>query len=122
MDWYTICTPLRPFHSLTERQGYLAIRGSAYALDYNESPSALLLRQPDFDGDFSTEMEFSPDKPGQAAGITVWLSNKMHASLALTRNTDGKLEMLVRAPSIGEKKPMNVSAHGVIKLLMTFGG
>jgi len=102
LGWYTVRTPLRQFHSLTERPGHLAIRGSAYAIDYQESPSALLRKQPDFDGEWSTEMEFEPSEKGQAAGLVVWLDKDAHITLSV-RGTDsnGGKELIFKSPTSG---------------------
>jgi beta-xylosidase len=83
LGWYTIRTPLRPFHSLTDRPGYLSIRGSAYPIDYQESPSALLRKQPDFEGEWSTGMDFQPNVEGTAAGLVVWLDKDAHITLSV---------------------------------------
>lgn len=106
LGWYTIRTPLRPFHSLTDRPGYLAIRGSAYPIDYQESPSALLRKQPDFEGEWSTEMDFLPLVEGTAAGLVVWLNKDAHITLSVRgtgkasggRGGSGR-ELVFKAPS-----------------------
>jgi len=85
---------------LTDRPGYLAIRGSAYAIDYQESPAALLRKQIDFDGEWSTQMEFNPTQPGQAAGLVLWMDKDAHVTLSV-RGADlaGEQELVFKCPT-----------------------
>lgn len=104
LGWYHIRVPLRQYYSLTERPGYLALRGGPITLDTEHSPSALLQKQPGFNLDWSTEVEFTPTLPGQEAGTVVWMSKGEHASLGLRGiDTEGNVEVAFKRPSADGK-------------------
>lgn len=82
--WYQKNTPLKAFHSFTERPGYLRLRGGCYGLSSPEAPSILLRKQESFHDLFSTTLEFNPSRKGYEAGITVWWSMYSYASIGVT--------------------------------------
>ena len=95
LGWYHIRTPLHRYWSLTDRPGYLAIRGGAHTLAMEACPSALLQKQLAFDLDWSTSVDFDA-APGQEAGTVVYLTGQRHASLGV-RGTSKGLEVVYRA-------------------------
>ncbi|GFZ43088.1 hypothetical protein JCM24511_00806 [Saitozyma sp. JCM 24511] len=88
---------------LTERPGYLVLRGSPVRIDVEHSPSILLQKQPGFNLDWETQVEFTPSKPGQEAGTVVWMSKGAHAALGLRGIEGGKTEVVFRKPSADDK-------------------
>ncbi|KAF3037903.1 hypothetical protein E8E11_006116 [Didymella keratinophila] len=84
LGWYQKNTPLKAFHSLTERPGYLRIHGGCYDLTSPEAPALLLRKQESFIDRFSATLEFSPSRKGYEAGITVWWSMYSFASIGVT--------------------------------------
>jgi beta-xylosidase len=84
LGWYQKNTPLKFFHSLTERPGYLRIHGGCYDLSSPEAPSLLLRKQESFHDRFSATMEFNPSRKGYEAGISVWWSMYSFASIGIT--------------------------------------
>lgn len=84
LGWYRKNTPLKAFHSLTERPGYLRIRGGCYDLCSPEAPSLLLRKQESFHDRFSATLEFTPSRKGYEAGISVWWSMYSFASIGVT--------------------------------------
>jgi beta-xylosidase len=99
LGWYHIRTPLRQIYSLTDRPGSIAIRGSAYRIDQEESPAALLRKQPGLNMDFSTEVEFTPIEIGEQAGAVVFMDKKSFASVAIQGVEDGKVGLVFKSPS-----------------------
>ncbi|KAJ9110604.1 hypothetical protein QFC22_006703 [Naganishia vaughanmartiniae] len=99
LGWYHIRTPLRQIYSLTERPGSIAIRGSAYRIDQDESPAALLRKQPGLNMDFSTEVEFTPTEIGEQAGAVVFMEKKSFASVAIQGVENGKVGLVFKSPS-----------------------
>ncbi|KAF3036591.1 hypothetical protein E8E12_007415 [Didymella heteroderae] len=84
LGWYQKNTPLKAFHSLTERPNYLRIYGGCYDLSSPEAPALLLRKQESFHDRFSTTLEFNPSRKGYEAGITVWWSMYSFASIGIT--------------------------------------
>lgn len=84
LGWYQKNTPLKAFHSFTERHGYLRLRGGCYDLSSPEAPALLLRKQESFHDKFSATLEFKPSRKGYEAGITVWWSMYSFASIGIT--------------------------------------
>lgn len=84
LGWYQKNTPLKPFHSLTERPGYLRLYGGCYSLSSPEAPSLLLRKQESFHDVFSAALDFKPSRRGYEAGIAVWWSMYSYASIGIT--------------------------------------
>lgn len=84
LGWYQRNTPLKPFHSFTDRPGYLRLRGSCYNLASPESPALLLRKQEGYHDIFSVSLEFRPSRRGYEAGITVWWNLFSYASIGIT--------------------------------------
>lgn len=87
LGWYRKNTPLKPFHSFTERPGYLRLHGGCFGLSSPEAPALLLRKQGSFHDRFSTTLEFKPSRKGYEAGITVWWSMYSYASIGITAVT-----------------------------------
>ena len=84
LGWYQKNTPLKPFHSFTERPGYLRLHGGCYDLSSPEAPALLLRKQESYHDRFSAILEFNPSRKGYEAGITVWWSMYSYASIGIT--------------------------------------
>ncbi|BEI98971.1 hypothetical protein CcaverHIS631_0400140 [Cutaneotrichosporon cavernicola] len=110
LGWYTLRVPLRQFYSLTERPGYLALRGGPTSLNIEHCPSVLLQKQPGFNLDWSTQLEFAPTQKGQEAGTVVWMNKSEHAALGLRGKGDGNVEVVFRRPDNGQIVVSIVSA------------
>lgn len=84
LGWYQKNTPLKPFHSFTERPGHLRIHGGCYGLSSPEAPALLLRKQESCRDKFSATLEFKPSRKGYEAGITVWWNMYSYASIGIT--------------------------------------
>ncbi|KAF2625750.1 glycoside hydrolase family 43 protein [Macroventuria anomochaeta] len=84
LGWYQKNTPLKPFHSFTERPGYLRLHGGCYGLSSPEAPALLLRKQESYHEKFSATLEFKPSHKEYEAGITVWWSMYSYASIGIT--------------------------------------
>ena len=103
--------PLRDFHSLTERPGYLALRGGPYSINVEHSPSVLLQKQTRFDMEWSTEISFDPLRAGEEAGTVVWLTAATYAAIGVRGDGKGGLQIVFRRPD--ESYTIRVS-HGLL--------
>lgn len=111
LGWYNVRVPLRDCHSLSERAGYLALRGSPHKLQVEHSPSILLRKQAGFDLDWSTQVEFTPSRPGQEAGAVLWLTGKLHVVVGVRGIEGGKTEIVYRAPGPDSKLAVGLWTH-----------
>lgn len=67
----------------------------------------LVRKQTHFSMDFTTEMSFEPSARGQEAGVVVWLSHTVYASLgvrASRKGEKGSLELVYREVSQPEER------------------
>jgi len=81
--------------SLSERPGWLRLYGAATGLDEAGSPAWVGRRQEHFDLRASTRLEFDPQADNEEAGLVVWMNERHHYELALTRRA-GQLSVVVR--------------------------
>lgn len=102
LGWYTVRTPIKPFHSLSSSSG-LTIYPSPYAITDDESPSMLLRRQDAFVGTWETVVDFTPGRPGEEAGTVVWWSKWAFSSVGV-RGIEGGREVVFKFPTLEDDK------------------
>lgn len=102
LGWYTVRTPIKPFHSLSPSSG-LTIYPSPYSITDDESPSMLLRRQDAFVGTWETIVDFTPGRPGEEAGTVVWWSKWAFSSVGL-RGVEGGREVVFKFPTLEDDK------------------
>jgi xylan 1,4-beta-xylosidase len=68
--------------SLTERQGWLTLRGQSSSLDTGESPAFVGRRQQHFNCEISSLLDFMPVDDGDEAGLTVFMNENYHYEIA----------------------------------------
>ncbi len=105
--WNFLRNPGRRDWSLTRRPGYLRLLGSAVTLDDVASPALVLRRQQHFRMRCRTELDFTPRKPSEEAGIVVRANERFYHALVvgwgakrrearLVRHTRGKSKTMAR--------------------------
>lgn len=111
VDWTFLRNPRPDSWSLTERAGYLTLRGDSVTLGDIGSPAYIGRRLSHFKSRVTTSVEFEPAVDGDEAGLTVYMNEKYHYELAIAavngckkiifRRTAGslKVEELYDCPS-----------------------
>lgn len=84
--WNMLRTPRTVFHSLTERPGHLRLRPLPHTLAEAATPAFVGRRQQHLDVTASTELDFAPAAPGEAAGLVVLYDNNHHFTLLVTHD------------------------------------
>ncbi|MFJ2033624.1 glycoside hydrolase family 43 protein [Streptosporangium sp. NPDC087985] len=117
--WNHLRTPREPYWSLTDRPGHLRLRLRPESLTDLASPSfvARRLRHRDFAA--FTVVDFTPDGPGQCAGLAL-VQNHDHLILLVTagdevrvvRREGGVEEVLAAEPARPGRLYLGVEAHG----------
>jgi hypothetical protein len=102
LGWYTVRTPIKPFHSLSASSG-LTIYPSPYSITDDESPSMLFRRQDAFVGTWETIVDFTPGRPGEEAGTVVWWSKWAFSSIGV-RGIEGGREVVFKFPTLEDDK------------------
>jgi len=82
--WNFIRNPHPEDWSLSERNGWLSLKGSDITLNDVESPAFVCRRQEHFNCDVSVMLDFEPQQEAEEAGLTVFLNEKHHYEIAVT--------------------------------------
>jgi alpha-N-arabinofuranosidase len=93
--WNFLRNPSTSDWSLSARPGWLALRGSGTTLDDVASPAFVGRRQQHFRCAAETLLSFAPGQDGEEAGLTVFMNEKFHYDIALTRR-EGARRVIVR--------------------------
>lgn len=95
-EWNYLRNPDRAAYSVTERSGWLALRGGPLTLDDVASPTFVGRRQQHFDARVATRVDASPSNAAEEAGLTVFRDAMHHYEVAVRRAADGRREVIVR--------------------------
>lgn len=92
--WYFLRNPYEKDWSLTERPGYLRLKGSELNFSENDSPAFIGRKQTDFDITASAKVDFNPVANNEEAGLVVRADDKNHYDLVITHYHGKKVVML----------------------------
>jgi xylan 1,4-beta-xylosidase len=95
LKWNYLRNPYEENYSLTERPGFLRLKGSAVTLNDQDSPAFVGQRQTDFNCVASTLLEFDPKNENEEAGLAARQDDRNHYEIAVTLK-DGKRQVLFR--------------------------
>lgn len=93
--WNFYRNPVPDSWSLTDRAGWLTLRGQACTLNDKDSPAFVGRRQQHLNCEIKTLLEFEPSEEGEEAGLTVFMNEKFHYEVARTIK-DGKPKLILR--------------------------
>jgi xylan 1,4-beta-xylosidase len=95
LSWNFLRNPRPEDASLSERKGWLSLKGSAVSLNEADSPAWVGCRQEHFEVNVTAKMEFGPGADNEEAGLVVWMNERHHYEVAVTQR-EGRLVALVR--------------------------
>lgn len=95
LEWNFLRNPYPDTWSLSDRQGWLALKGTEISLDDIDSPAFIGRRQQHFDCRAATLIDFKPVREGEEAGLTVFLNNEHHYEIAVAM-LEGERQIIVR--------------------------
>jgi alpha-N-arabinofuranosidase len=95
VDWNFIQNPRLEHYSLKERPSWLKMRGTEKTLNDINSPTFIGRRQEHFVCNVSTLLEFKPNKDNEEAGLTVYMNEKHHYEIALTKK-NGRINVVLK--------------------------
>ncbi|MBN1392260.1 MAG: endo-1,4-beta-xylanase [Sedimentisphaerales bacterium] len=95
LKWNYVRNPNERDYSLTERPGFLRLRGSDVTMCDQDSPTFVGQRQTDFNCVASTLLEFDPLSGNEEAGLVARQDDRNHYEIAITLK-DGKRKVLFR--------------------------
>jgi alpha-N-arabinofuranosidase len=95
LQWNMLRNPRDGDRTLTERPGWLRLRGSAVTLSDVDSPAFAGRRQQHMVCTVRTRLSFDPSQEGDEAGLTTLMNERHHYELAVTRR-DGVRALVFR--------------------------
>jgi alpha-N-arabinofuranosidase len=116
-EWIYLRNPDSADYSLTERKGWLRLKGNAYSLYDWESPAFIARRQQHFNFSASTLIDFNPAKPNEEAGLTVMMDNRFHYDFYITGNgRQRKLNLRYTLDSLNQIYKQIILPPGTVEL------
>ena len=94
LEWNFVRNPVAANYSLSERPGFLRLRGTSATLADEAAFSFVGRRQQHYRCRVSAHIEFEPRAPGQAAGLVVRADEKNHYQLLLRASAQGRQVVL----------------------------
>lgn len=95
-EWNFLRNPAAGSWSLAEKPGWLTLHGLATTLDELSPVAFAGRRQQHFDCRVTTRLMFAPGREGEEAGLTVYMNERFHYEIALTRMNDSRTVILRR--------------------------
>ena len=95
LQWNFLRNPYGENFSLTERPGWLRLKGSPVTMNDVDSPSFVGRRQTDLSCRFSTRLDFKPQRENEEAGLVIRGNEKNHFEIGVTLK-DGKRQVFFR--------------------------
>ena len=95
LQWNFLRNPYAADWSLTNRPGWLRLKGSAVTMNDQDSPAFVGRRQTDLSCRASTLIAFDPKHDNEEAGLVLRGNEKNHFEIGLTRK-DGKRQVFFR--------------------------
>ena len=99
--WNFLRNPDEGNWTLSDRSGWLRIKGTLVSLNQEGSPAFVGRRQENFKCKVSALMEFSPREEGQEAGLVVRANEKFHYDLVVSK-VNGKRQIFLRTTVKGQ--------------------
>ncbi len=121
LSWNLLSYASIPYYSLSERKGFLRLKGTSEPLWETHPVAFVGCRQKEMIGECTTELEFLPTTDREEAGITAFQNSKYHYDLFVTLRNGKKVavlrksvgDMVVEAASIpvqGKRIKFKISA------------
>jgi len=89
--WNWLRNPDMANYRLGERPGWLRLLGTGVTLNETESPTFVGRRQQHHQMVASAQLDFSPERDGDEAGLTVLMNDRHHYEIAITRDADSRI-------------------------------
>jgi xylan 1,4-beta-xylosidase len=95
LQWNYLRNPYEKDYSLTERPGFLRLKGSEITLSDQDSPTFAGRRQTDLKCRISTQLDFMPKHENEEAGLVLRGNDKNHFEIGITLR-DGRRQVFFR--------------------------
>jgi xylan 1,4-beta-xylosidase len=102
LEWNLLGPPLVETYSLTERPGFLRLKGQADGLTFSSTTAFVGRRQTEWKTISQTSLEFLPSAENEEAGLTIYMDPKYHYEIFKTRRAGQNV--IVLRKSVGDMK------------------
>jgi xylan 1,4-beta-xylosidase len=118
LEWNHIRYPIQGNYSLSERNGYLRLKGSEQTIEDRNMPTFIGRRIQDMYFTAATQLEFDPKKPNEEAGM-ILLNNGAHFDIMI-RQSGGKRVVFsrLRFGSVVYESEKKILKSGPVKLMI----
>ncbi|MBD2867068.1 glycoside hydrolase family 43 protein [Paenibacillus arenilitoris] len=117
-QWSFLRSPDPEKWSLSERAGSLTLRGTAATLNEIGAQAFVARRQQHFDCRASAYLTFAPQRDGEEAGLTVYMNERFHYEIAVTRIA-GERKLIFRRRIGSLRKVENEAPWPVDSVVLT---
>ncbi|QJR15251.1 glycoside hydrolase family 43 protein [Usitatibacter palustris] len=100
VKWAHLRGPATGLWSLTERPGYLRLKGSKDTLEDVATPAFVARRQEHFRVRAATRLEYTPAAPSHAAGLVLRQTESDHYVLRVTGAPEARVELVTRVKNV----------------------
>ncbi|WP_202424056.1 glycoside hydrolase family 43 protein [Duganella lactea] len=100
LQWSLLRGPGDGLWSLTERKGYLRLKGNSVTMNDIAQPAFVARRQEHMRMRAATQIEFSPSAATQAAGLVLRQNEKNYYQLRITGAPERRLELVSRTAGV----------------------
>ncbi len=105
--------------SLTERPGWLRLKGSPFTLDDAEAPPVFVgRRQQYFESEITTQVDFQPSRTNEVAGLALRMNDRHHYEFGIKGAANGGRELYLRY-AIGSNRTVAATksiGRGLVRL------
>lgn len=119
-SWNYLRNPVTANYSLTERPGYLRLKGTSVKLTDVDSPTFIGRKQTGLGCNVKTSLEFEPQNDDSEAGLTIRGNDENHYAIGVTRS-DGRRQVFARWVLQGKTvEPVTYSdiPNGAVQLII----
>ena len=120
LEWIHLRNPVAENFSLTERKGFLRLRGSEKNLFDVASPTFVARRQQHFDFTTTTSLEFDSKNSNEEAGLTLLMTNEHHYDFFVTTRNEQRLLVVKYSLELIQQTAAEIPlAPGAVQLSVT---
>lgn len=126
MEWMTLRAPATDLYSLAQTPGYLTLKCSPVSAKEKDTPALVARRMQHHRFEASTRLLFSPEQPGESAGMILFKDERHHYYLSFSKSGEDKVVSLRQSgdaedavlasdmlPASTEELRLKVVSHGL---------
>lgn len=123
LKWKMLAYPTENYYSLTERKGYLRLKGNAQQIRESSQAAFIGTPQKEMAGNCTTQIDFKPTADNEEAGLSVFQTGNFHYDVFITIRNNVKVVVLRKSVGdlVVESKSLPITSDNV-RLQVVFDG